>query len=71
MSLFQPLIALMMALATVHAIKYENPERTQTVATKIIFWASIIIAVCITLAFLWTLFQTPLVPNTPYHGKYY
>jgi len=70
MSLFQPLIALMMALATAHATKYENPERPQTLATKIIFWASITIAVCITLVFLWNLFQTPLVPNTPYRGRY-
>ena len=70
MSIFQPLIALMMALATAHATKYENPERTQTLATKIIFWASIIIAVCITLAFLWMLFQSPVTPNTPYRGRY-
>ena len=67
MSIFQPLIAL---IATAHATKYENPERTQTLATKIIFWASIIIAVCITLAFLWMLFQSPVAPNTPYRGRY-
>ena len=71
MSIFQPLIALMMALATAHATKYENPERTQTLATKIIFWASVIIAVCITLAFLWSLLQSPIDPKTPYKGKYY
>ena len=71
MSIFQPLIALMMALATAHATKYENPERTQTLATKIIFWASVIIAVCITLAFLWSLFQSSIDPTTPYRGKYY
>lgn len=70
MSIFQPLIALMMALATAHATKYENPERTQTLATKIIFWASIIIAVCITLVFLWSIFQSPIAPNTPYRGTY-